>query len=162
MVLVALVFGVMLVTPIGGADMPTVISLLNSYAGFSAALLGFVLNSKVLVVAGALDGSSGFHSVRDHVQGDEPLVYERDVRRIRAGANFGRGADRGEDRAQRVAGRGCWNSGRGEQGGYRSGLRHGGGAGAAQSAGTVRHPDQEGRGREPLESIPSRAECRGT
>ena len=60
MVLVALGFGVLLVTPIGGADMPTVISLLNSYAGFSAALLGFVLNSKVLVVAGALDGSSGF------------------------------------------------------------------------------------------------------
>src|SRR5205085_5142625 len=60
MILVALLFGVMLVTPIGGADMPTVISLLNSYAGFSAALLGFVLNSKVLVVAGALDGASGF------------------------------------------------------------------------------------------------------
>jgi H+-translocating NAD(P) transhydrogenase subunit beta len=60
MVIVALLFGIMLVTPIGGADMPTVISLLNSYAGFSAALLGFVLNSKVLVVAGALDGSSGF------------------------------------------------------------------------------------------------------
>jgi NAD(P) transhydrogenase subunit beta len=60
MVVVSLVFGVMLVTPIGGADMPTVISLLNSYAGFSAALLGFVLNSKVLVVAGALDGASGF------------------------------------------------------------------------------------------------------
>jgi NAD(P) transhydrogenase subunit beta len=60
MVVVALVFGVLLVTPIGGADMPTVISLLNSYAGVSAALLGFVLNSKVLVVAGALDGSSGF------------------------------------------------------------------------------------------------------
>ena len=60
MVAVALVFGIMLVTPIGGADMPTVISLLNSYAGFSAALLGFVLNSKVLVVAGALDGASGF------------------------------------------------------------------------------------------------------
>jgi len=60
MVGVALIFGVLLVTPIGGADMPTVISLLNSYAGFSAALLGFVLNSKVLIVAGALDGSSGF------------------------------------------------------------------------------------------------------
>lgn len=60
MVGVALFFGVLLVTPIGGADMPTVISLLNSYAGLSAALLGFVLNSKVLVVAGALDGSSGF------------------------------------------------------------------------------------------------------
>jgi H+-translocating NAD(P) transhydrogenase subunit beta len=60
MIVVALIFGVMLVTPIGGADMPTVMSLLNSYAGFSAALLGFVLNSKVLVVAGALDGASGF------------------------------------------------------------------------------------------------------
>jgi len=60
MVIVALIFGIMLVTPIGGADMPTVISLLNSYAGFSAALLGFVLQSKVLVVAGALDGASGF------------------------------------------------------------------------------------------------------
>jgi NAD(P) transhydrogenase subunit beta len=60
MVVVALVFGILLVTPIGGADMPTVISLLNSYAGFSAALLGFVLNNKVLIIAGALDGSSGF------------------------------------------------------------------------------------------------------
>ena len=60
MVVVSLTFGILLVTPIGGADMPTVISLLNSYAGFSAALLGFVLNNKLLVVAGALDGSSGF------------------------------------------------------------------------------------------------------
>jgi NAD(P) transhydrogenase subunit beta len=60
MVIVSLVFGVLLVTPIGGADMPTVISLLNSYVGFTAALLGFVLNAKVLVVAGALDGASGF------------------------------------------------------------------------------------------------------
>jgi proton-translocating NAD(P)+ transhydrogenase subunit beta len=60
MVAISLVFGVLLVTPIGGADMPTVISLLNSYVGFTAALLGFVLNSKVLVVAGALDGASGF------------------------------------------------------------------------------------------------------
>ncbi|HEY6465186.1 MAG TPA: NAD(P)(+) transhydrogenase (Re/Si-specific) subunit beta, partial [Candidatus Acidoferrales bacterium] len=60
MVVVSLIFGILLVTPIGGADMPTVISLLNSYAGFSAALLGFVLDNKVLIVAGALDGSSGF------------------------------------------------------------------------------------------------------
>ncbi len=56
----SLVFGVLLIIPIGGADMPTVISLLNSYAGLSAAAMGFVLDNKLLIVAGALDGSSGF------------------------------------------------------------------------------------------------------
>jgi NAD(P) transhydrogenase subunit beta len=57
---IPLLFGVLMIVPIGGADMPTVISLLNSYAGLSAAAMGFVLDSKLLIVAGALDGSSGF------------------------------------------------------------------------------------------------------
>src|SRR5436309_3086583 len=55
----ALVFGVLLIIPIGGADMPTVISILNSYAGLSAVAMGFVLDNKLLITAGALDGSSG-------------------------------------------------------------------------------------------------------
>ena len=59
MVLLALIFGVLLIIPIGGADMPTVISLLNGYAGLSASAMGFVLDSKLLIIAGALDGSSG-------------------------------------------------------------------------------------------------------
>src|SRR5579863_9749822 len=56
---VSLLFGILLVIPIGGADMPTVISLLNGYAGLSAAAMGFVLQNKLLIIAGALDGSSG-------------------------------------------------------------------------------------------------------
>jgi len=55
----ALLFGVLLIIPIGGADMPTVIALLNSYAGLSACAMGFALENKLLVIAGALDGSSG-------------------------------------------------------------------------------------------------------
>jgi NAD(P) transhydrogenase subunit beta len=55
----ALLFGVLLIIPIGGADMPTVISILNSYAGLSAVAMGFVLDNSLLIVAGALDGSSG-------------------------------------------------------------------------------------------------------
>ena len=55
----SLVFGVLLIMPIGGADMPTVIALLNSYAGLSACAMGFALDNRMLVIAGALDGSSG-------------------------------------------------------------------------------------------------------
>ena len=60
LIALALLFGVLLILPIGGADMPTVISLLNSYAGLSAVAMGFVLDNKLLITAGALDGSSGF------------------------------------------------------------------------------------------------------
>jgi H+-translocating NAD(P) transhydrogenase subunit beta len=56
----AFVFGVLLVIPIGAADMPVVMSLLNSYAGLSSAATGFVLGNNVLIIAGTLDGFSGF------------------------------------------------------------------------------------------------------
>jgi NAD(P) transhydrogenase subunit beta len=59
-IVLALLFGVLLIIPIGGADMPTVIALLNAYAGLSAVAMGFVLDNKLLITAGALDGSSGF------------------------------------------------------------------------------------------------------
>jgi len=56
---IAFLFGVMLVIPIGSADMPVVMSLLNSYAGLAAAATGFVLGNNVLIIAGTLDGFSG-------------------------------------------------------------------------------------------------------
>ncbi len=56
---VGLLFGVSLVAPIGAADMPVVIALLNSYAGLAGSATGFALNNNILIIAGALDGASG-------------------------------------------------------------------------------------------------------
>ena len=60
MLLLSFVFGVLLVLPIGAADMPVVIALLNSYAGLAAAATGLVIGNNVLIIAGMLDGGSGF------------------------------------------------------------------------------------------------------
>jgi proton-translocating NAD(P)+ transhydrogenase subunit beta len=60
MVALGLAIGVLLVLPIGGADMPVVISLLNSYAGLASSATGFAIGNNVLIIAGALDGASGF------------------------------------------------------------------------------------------------------
>ena len=60
MLALAFVFGILLVLPIGAADMPVVISLLNSYAGLASAATGFAISNKVLIIAGTLDGGSGF------------------------------------------------------------------------------------------------------
>lgn len=60
MIGLSFLIGIFIVMPIGGADMPVVISLMNSYAGLAAAATGFALGNKVLIIAGSLDGTSGF------------------------------------------------------------------------------------------------------
>jgi NAD(P) transhydrogenase subunit beta len=60
MLAIAAGLGVLMVLPIGGADMPVVISLLNAYAGLSASAMGFALDNNLLIIVGALDGASGF------------------------------------------------------------------------------------------------------
>jgi NAD(P) transhydrogenase subunit beta len=60
MIGLAFLIGIFLVLPIGGADMPVVISLLNSYAGLASSATGFAIGNNVLIIAGALDGASGF------------------------------------------------------------------------------------------------------
>ena len=134
---IPLLFGVMMIIPIGGADMPTVISLLNSYAGLSAAAMGFVLDSKLLIVAGALDGASGLI-----LSVNMSKAMNRSFSNVLFGA-FGQEAAARQGRAgdttspQRDARGSCRNSCRGQQGGDRSRIRHGRCAGAAQSTRTL-------------------------
>ena len=86
----SLLFGVLFVLPIGGADMPVVISLLNAFTGVAAAATGFVLHQNVLIVSGMLVGASGTLLTLMMARAMGPLGRERPLRRVRPGAGLGR------------------------------------------------------------------------
>ena len=147
-------FGVLLIIPIGGADMPTVIAILNSYAGLSAVAMGFVLDNKLLITAGRARRLHRPDPLDHHVPRDEPLVHQRAVRRLRPGAGAKAAgeakvykAETVEDAAQVLE--------QAQPRGDRPRLRHGGGAGAAQGARALR-PAHEARRRRQVRHPPGR------
>jgi NAD(P) transhydrogenase subunit beta len=95
MVALGLLFGVMFVIPIGGADMPVVVALLNSYSGLAACATGFAIDNVVLIIAGALDGASGFIL---------SLLMSKAMNRSFANVLFGAFGSGGMNTAMRTAG----------------------------------------------------------
>ena len=144
----SLVLGAMFVLPIGGGDMPVVISILNSLTGLAAALTGFVLHNQMLVVAGVLVGASGTLAHPAHEQGDESLSGQRAVWRIRGGdqrcrCDGERGWTHGQaDDAGRHGDRSRLCAERGDRAGLRTGSR-----GSAAHGERARDRSREARGR---------------
>ena len=165
MVGLGLGLGVLIVIPIGGADMPVVISLLNSYAGLAASATGFALDNNVLIIAGALDGASGFLlSIL------MSKAMNRSFTNVLFGA-FGTAAGDGRREAAPTGAHGARGTGRRRRRcsdglrparDRRARLRHGRGPGAARGARAGRAAREARRRGASTPSIPSPAACRAT